>query len=242
MTQQASKPVGKVARTWRYPVKSMLGQATGGIDVASCGVAGDRRHAVCSTQSGKPGSGKTTADFEQIDGLLGFQACYDSDGQLEIVFPDGRTARENDADIDRRLSEALERDVRLQRRGDGAHVDASPLHLLTTASLHWLERTLPDAYTDERRFRPNLVIEAPGELPVEQDWVGRILCIGEEVRLRISEPTIRCRMVALAQGQLPHDPTILKHLRRQADLEFGVYANVIAPGRVRPGDPVLLDG
>ena len=233
--------VGTVARAWRYPVKSMLGQVAERIDVNSGGVAGDRCYAVCPTGSGKPGSGKTTAAFEQVDGLLALQARYEGEDRLDILFPDGRTATGDEAEIDRWLSEALGRDVHLQRRGDGAHVDASPLHLLTTASLRWLEQTLPDARTDERRFRPNLVVDAAGVAPVEQAWVGRILRIGDDVRLRVSEPTVRCRMVALAQSELPHDATVLKHLRRQADLEFGVYADVIAPGRIRPGDPVLLE-
>lgn len=217
----------------------MLGQAVAHIDVTATGVAGDRRYALRDPR-GRLGSGKGTGRFRKIDGLLGYRARYEDD-DVVVTFPDGTEMRAADPGIDAALVGALGCDVTLERLDDGSHLDAGPLHLLTTASLTWLARTLPDARADERRFRPNLVLEADGDAPVEQEWVGATLRIGDAVTLRITGPTERCGMVALAQEELPRDPGVLRHITRAADLQFGVYAEVITPGRIQPGDAVLLE-
>lgn len=228
-----------VARVWRYPVKSMLGQQAGRIDVARTGVAGDRRYALRDA-AGRLGSGKTSGRMRKIEGLFRFRARYEGEHVI-VTFPDGSELDADDPEIGTMLSDALGQPVTLEREDDGSHVDAGPLHLLTTASLDWLVSTLPDAQADERRFRPNLVIEAAGEEPVEQAWIGSILRIGDAVELRVTEPTERCGMVALEQDDLPRDPRVLRHITRNAGLMFGVYAEVLAPGRIEPGDEVMLE-
>lgn len=232
-------PALRVARVWRYPVKSLLGQQDSAIDVTASGVAGDRRYAL-RDPSGRLGSGKSSGRFRRIDGLLGYRARY-QDGRALITFPDGTELDADDPNTSAALADALGRPLTLEREDDGSHVDAGPLHLLTTASLDWLQATLPDVRADERRFRPNLVLEAGGPEPVEQEWIGRTLRIGEQVVLRITEPTERCGMVALEQEDLPRDPRVLRHLTRNAGLTFGVYAAVLTPGTIRTGDPVTLD-
>lgn len=229
----------RVARVWRYPVKSMLGQQAGAIDVARAGVAGDRRYAIRDAAGGL-GSGKNAGRLRRIDGLLRFRTRYEGE-RVRVTFPDGSELDADDAGIGAMLSDALDRTVTLEREDDGSHLDVAPLHLLTTASLEWLERTLPEARTDERRFRPNIVIEAPGDEPLEQEWMGHVLRIGDDVVLRITEPTERCGMVALGQDELPRDPRVLRHITRNAGLMFGVYAEVISPGRIEPGDAVILE-
>ena len=66
----------RVIRLWRYPVKSMLGEECGYLDVDERGAKGDRLFAVRDAD-GKFGSGKTTRRFRKIDGLLGFRAAYE---------------------------------------------------------------------------------------------------------------------------------------------------------------------
>lgn len=231
-------PALRVARVWRYPVKSMLGQRAGCIDVSRAGVAGDRRYAVRDA-SGRIGSGKNTTRFRKIDGLLRFRAHYEDERAI-IVFPDGTERNADDPGIDMALSDTFGQSLTLERMDDGSHLDDGPLHLLTTASLKWLQRALPEATVDERRFRPNIVVEVAGEDPVEQDWIGRTLRMGRDVELRITAPTERCGMIALEQDELPRDPSLLRHITRNADLMFGVYAEVVTPGRVEPGDEVTF--
>lgn len=75
---------------------------------------------------------------------------------------------------------------------------------------------------------------------VEQQWCGRTLAIGETVRLRVSVPTQRCGMIAFHQAELPKDLDILRCVTHDAHLHFGVYADVIQPGRVVLGDHVQI--
>lgn len=229
-----------VARTWRYPVKSMRGEPAACIDVARIGVAGDRRYAL-RDPDGRLGSGKATGRFRRVDGLLRYRARYDAAGDVIVTFPDGREWRADDPGIDAALVDALGQEITLARVEDGSHLDSSPLHLLTTASLAWLAATLPDVEADERRFRPNLVVAADGAEPIEQRWLGATLRVGDEVVLRVTEPTERCGMVALAQDELRHDPRVLKHITKNADLDFGVYAEVLVPGRIHAGDALTVE-
>ena len=64
--------------------------------------------------------------------------------------------------------------------------------------------------------------------------------MGSTVKLRICDPTERCRMVALAQGALPYDPRVLASIIREADSGFGVYADVVAPGAISLNDSCTL--
>ncbi len=231
--------IGVVEKLWRYPVKSMLGEECAQIELERRGVRGDRLFAV-RTPDGRLGSGKNSGRLRQIDGLFGFSARYLADCP-EITFPDGRTLRGDDPRIGPELSRTLGTDVVLARESQTPHFDACAVHILSTASLAWLRSRLAGSRIDERRFRPNIVVAAEGNGPVELDWVGKLLRVGQGARLRVVAPTERCRMTTLAQGDLPDDPGVLRCIAQEADLEFGVYAEVVEPGAVASGDPVSFD-
>jgi len=103
------------------------------------------------------------------------------------------------------------------------HRDDGPLHIVTRASLARVR-------ADERRFRPNLVVSGADE----QEWIGVVLTVGE-AKLKVTHATDRCRMVTLAQRDLPPEPELL----RRAPV-FGVYAEVLTPGRVELGAACTL--
>ena len=233
-----TQPIGSIARLWRYPVKSVGGEACERLDLNARGVEGDRRYAILNRE-GKLGSGKTTRRFRQIDGLLELRAGYQGDVP-ELVFGDGTRMLASDPQIHAALSNALKVPVTLAREQDVSHLDAGPVHLITTAALAWLRAALPGALIDERRFRPNLVIEVPGATQVELDWIGRTLAIGDQVRLRVTDRTERCRMVTLQQEKLPYDPRVLGSIIRDADSGFGVYAEVVTAGTIARGDCCTL--
>jgi MOSC domain-containing protein YiiM len=46
-------------------------------------------------------------------------------------------------------------------------------------------------------------------------------------------------MITMAQSELPDEPGLLRRLGGDEPL-FGVYAEVLSPGRIKPGDPVLF--
>lgn len=228
---------GVVLTLWRYPVKSMLGERCARLTLEARGVAGDRLYAIRDA-AGKFGSGKSTRRFRRIDGLFGFTAVYD--GAVPVVtFPDGRRMRGDDASIHEALSAALGRPVTLARETAISHLDAGPVHLLTTASLAWLGDRLPGAQIDERRFRPNVLVGVPGARLLEREWLGRTLVLGG-ARLAVREPAERCVMVNFAQSELPEDTTVLTAIAQAADADFGVYADVVAPGAISVGDEVAV--
>jgi len=104
-----------------------------------------------------------------------------------------------------------------------------------------LQTALPDSSVDIRRFRPNLLLDLSGQTQIEQSWIGNILSVGETLKLRVSSSIERCRMVTLAQEGLADDPRILSCITQEADLRFGVYAEVLVPGRIQRGDQMTSE-
>ncbi len=115
------------------------------------------------------------------------------------------------------------------------HFDAGPVHIVTTGALAWLRDRLPDVQIDPRRFRPNIVIDDSDEPMPDCDWLDKALSVGA-ARLRITEPTEHCAMVALPQGELEKAPDVLRTITQERDLCFGHYAEVVVPGSINRGD------
>ena len=232
------KLIGVVRNLWRYPVKSMLGEPCRNLIFEERGVVGDRLFAVRDEQ-GKFGSGKNTRRFVKIDGLFKFRAVYDGSVPV-ITFPDGKSVRGDDSSIHSELTEALNQAVTLAQEQLIPHFDNASVHLVTTASLDWLKAKLPGSVIDERRFRPNVVIETDGLGLVEQNWIGKTLRIGQGVMLEIMHPTERCLMTNFAQPAIPEDKNIFACIGREAELNFGVYAKVLAGGEVNCSEKVEI--
>jgi len=224
----------RVVELWRYPVKSLGGESLQDLELNARGVIWDRHWAVHDPDR-KLGSGKNSRRFRRMDGLLDLSARL-VDGAPVIM-----TASGEPVDGDERLAEALDRPgVRLAEESDIPHHDASPVHIVTTAGLRWLQDALPESELTSHRFRPNIVIDAPGARTVEQDWIGDDLIIGD-VRLRVLDPTERCRMVGASQPGLDDDNRVLKTLGVISDLQFGVYAEVLEPGSIVVNDRVSVN-
>jgi uncharacterized protein YcbX len=135
----------------------------------------------------------------------------------------------------------------------GTFFDASPVHLLTTATLDRLQALYPSGRFEVRRFRPNLVVAAANGADgfVENAWVGRTVAVGDEVRLGVTDPCPRCVMTTLPQADLPRDVGILRaaadHNRvpvpafgNEPMPSVGAYGAVERGGTVRRGDPIRL--
>jgi uncharacterized protein YcbX len=121
--------------------------------------------------------------------------------------------------------------------------DAAVVHLVTTSTLDRLASFSPQSRFDVARFRPNLVVQMTEAVDafVENDWVGRILSVGDEVRLQINDPCPRCVMTTLPQGDLPKDPSVLRTIVQHNQGNVGVLAAVVQGGRVKRGDAVSLE-
>jgi uncharacterized protein YcbX len=232
--------VGRVAELWRYPVKSVAGERCHELDFDARGADGDRAFALYGAD-GKIGSGKTTRRFRRMDGLLHYAASLDGGVPL-IACPDGSRVRAGEPAADAALSAALGEPISVRPEHGIPHFDAAPVHLLSTASLHWLAARLGDASApDIRRFRPNILLDVPaaGERP-EDGWRGRTLLVGDTVQIDIVERAERCVMTTMSQQALDEDARVLRTLGQLNDACFGVYASVRSPGRVRVGDAAHL--
>jgi uncharacterized protein len=118
--------------------------------------------------------------------------------------------------------------------------DSAVLHILTTATLDRLRQLFPEGRFEVRRFRPNIVVEAVegAEGFVEDGWIGKVLGIGREVRVRVTGSCPRCVMTTLPQGDLPQDGGILRTAAKHHGVNVGVYASVTRGGMIRRGDQV----
>ncbi len=123
----------------------------------------------------------------------------------------------------------------------GTFFDLAILHVLTTSTLDRLRELNPRSRFEPRRFRPNLIIDTGGQEGfVENDWVGKTIAIGPEVRIQVTGPCPRCVMTTLSQADLPKDPEILKTAAQHNEARVGVYASVVQTGTIRIGDTLTV--
>lgn len=120
----------------------------------------------------------------------------------------------------------------------GTFADAYAVHVLTTASLRAMAAHGGDF--DVRRFRPNILIDSAADGPIEQQWLGGTLRIGD-TGIRVEIPTVRCSIPMREQPGLSADPAVSRSVSRHGDRCLGVYGDITDVGTVRVGDPVILD-
>jgi uncharacterized protein YcbX len=85
-----------------------------------------------------------------------------------------------------------------------------------------LERAMPGSIIDERRFRPNILVEWPDEHePVpENGWLGREIRIGDARPERHAIPCGRCGFITIAQDGIPLDVELLRTVVKQPQPQF----------------------
>ncbi len=240
------------------PVKGLALAHPDEVDVTPTGVAENRRFFL-RDERGKHWNGLADGP------LFAVRAETDAAGErLRLEFPDGEVidgpvelgepvvtpwfgrsvrgryveGRANDA-----FSSLLGAPVRLVRTDTpGAAVDDAPVSILSDASLAELARRSQREEVDGRRFR--MLVHVAGTAPHEEDeWIGRSVRIGAAV-VRVTSFDSRCRMTTRNPDTGVRDFDTLKAIksyrgvRDGKGIDFGVYAVVEAPGRVRVGDSV----
>mgnify|MGYP000616219540 CR=1 FL=1 len=133
MSDQINPSSGVINSLWRYPIKSLLGEPSTSLLLDQRGVVGDRAFAIIC-EGGKIGSGKDTRRFGKIANLLSLQAKQSED-EVIVSFSNGSQMSVEDPQINMKLSAALGQTVKLQGESDVSHLDAAPLHIITTSSL-----------------------------------------------------------------------------------------------------------
>ena len=194
-----------------------------------------------SVRAGQPGTDQVLSGF--IGRPVELRQGREASTTIDRAVPEEVLAHGVGAEVAFELIELSE-----QTPGD-SFVDYAPVHLITTATLAAVTDAAGSA-PRPRVFRPNLVLATPGLSGyAENDWVGRQLIIGGQVRLEIFQSTVRCAVPTLAHGQDPANPQVLRALARSNRIPVpgfgaatcaGVYARVVSPGRVRAGDEVRV--
>ena len=205
----SSRPVGSVAETWVFPVKSMRGSSLGGVRLQATGVAGDRAWAVTAPD----GSLVTAADEPRLRQV---EPVVVGERLTAVRLPDGSEASADTAGD--ALARWLGREVRLRRADDGARgfVDVAPVHVVSRGGIAFAsspEHVAECTACDVREPRANLLLDLAEPDDAERGLVGSRLRVGDALLEVVQHP----------------------------DHCLGVYAEVVEPGVVAVGDPVVVE-
>ena len=251
-----------VSRLSIAPVKGMALVHPEEIPLEFFGVAANRRFFVVDEDGRRYGqirNGKLVRirpEYDETTGALTLRfpggTAVDGVPQLgEAIVTDfyGRPVRGRV--VEGQWSEAISRfagrSLRLVRSDEpGAGVDRGlgPVTMLSDASLDALAARVGVDGVDGRRFR--MLIGVAGCEPHEEDaWLGRRVRVGEAV-VRLHEQVARCAITTQNPESGVPDLDTLREIRayrgtREDDgknIDFGVFGEVEAPGRVRVGDAV----
>lgn len=236
---------GTVASLWRYPVSSMGGERLQAAPVDGLGVEGDRIWGLLDASNGRIASPGREKHFVKVPRgharFTGDSVAISSDG-ARWVAPDDETALQQLSHVFG-FTPTLKPFVPFGGEGFRPRYEHAPIHLITTAAMRCLERDMPGSVVDERRFRPNIVVDWPdgAEAMPEQGWIGREIRIGN-VLLKGREPCGRCGFITIEQEGIPVDVELLRNVVRRYGRNFGIYCDVVTPGEIRPGDAVSVAG
>ena len=247
-----------IAAIYTSPIKSLALRQADSVQVGPAGISDDRRFHLID------GSGRLLTQ-RQRPRLVRVSAEYDAlDERLAFEFPDAETLEDTvslgdavvtqiwgrqvpgrvvDGPWNAALSELCRGPVRLvQTDAVCQSFDEYPVSLLSQGSIDLLgQRTGGAMEFEGKRFRPNFLIA--GGQPHEEDfWLGGVISIGPEVRLRVVAPDPRCAITTVnpESGERDFDtPRLMLTYRPAARAPyFGVYGSVESTGTVSVGDTV----
>lgn len=237
--------IGTITEIWRYPVSSLSGEMCSEAIIGSHGVQGDRQYALFDPATGSVAAPEKEARWRPA---LYLRSVIDAGGP-KIGFPDGSWHYLVDPELRRMLGTHFGFDVAIGRYAELDPRTASlpqvknryslaPLHLVTTASLRELETMLPAVQIDQRRFRPNIVVDVRDATGfTEIFWIGDTIQLDGMVA-KVTEPTKRCGMTLISQPGLDEEAEVLRSIVRHAGRSLGVYCEVLVPARVDVGTSV----
>ncbi|WP_225446290.1 MOSC domain-containing protein [Paenibacillus rhizovicinus] len=233
--------IGQINAINRYPIKSLAGESLTSCAIEPYGLLGDRWGAFYD-ETKEGWSRFVTA--RNIPAMMSYQAKF-MDGDIRVTSPDGREFGWDGqllGDIQQltetpiamsRLKEPNPEDPRLMS------VDAASILLVTDASLRQLEAQWGKD-VDQRRFRGNFVVTLNADAPLEPEWIGSRLTIGD-VRLQVDSLCERCVMITMDPDTLDKEPSLLKKVHQEFNTCLGAYASVISTGQIKIGDKVILE-
>jgi uncharacterized protein len=260
--------IGTVESLWRYPIKSMSGEAVTEMFMGFSGIYGDRCYAFKNSAARK-GFPYLNANVQQqmlryrpqfrfaeraakppnlteamniAPGVTPANAEPD-DLILDVVTPSGAVVAVDDPALIEMLCEGLRGENHLTLvRSDRALADCRPVSLISLQTVRQVEAEL-GIPVDKRRFRANVYLKlASGYGFAEDELVGRRLRIGSSAVIMVLERDPRCKMISLDPDTGEHNPEVFRKVAQTHDNFAGVYCAVLVEGILTENDSIeLLD-
>lgn len=236
--------IGSIQALYRYPVKSMAGEALEQAPLGWHGLAGDRRFAFrrVSEQGGFP-----WLTASKVPALIRYQPhrldnAPDQHHPTHVLTPDGQVLELRSNQLLNEIAGRYGAEVELMQLKQGIF-DEAPISLITLATSEKItgEAGKP---ADIRRFRPNIVIDTgQNDSFTEDQWVGKTLVFGDAAdspAVHVTMRDERCVMVNLQPDTAQSDPAVLKTVVQLNQNCAGVYATVLRPGTLTVGQTIHL--
>lgn len=233
--------VGEIQALFRYPVKSMRGEAIEAAGLGWHGLAGDRRLALRRIDERGGFPWLTASRLPEMIAFAPLRRGGAADGlPTHVRTPEGEDLAlfgpELAAEVARRFGSPVE-----MMHLDRGIFDQASVSVITTATIGEIGKLAGQA-PDVRRFRPNILVAATGSAFEEDQWVGGTLSFGDagEAAIGITNRDERCAMVNFDPDTARSTPEVLKAIVRARDNKAGVYATVTRRGRLSVGQPVFF--
>ena len=236
--------VGEIEALFRYPVKSMGGEALDEAELGWHGLDGDRRLAFRRIDDRRGFPWLTASRLPELILFAPVRRGPHATGSLptHVRTPGGEEldlfGQELAAEVGGRHGSPVE--MTHLNRGIFDEASISAITSATVGEIAALVGQRPDV----RRFRPNILISSLQSDPFEEDaWVGGVLSFGEgdaAAAIAVTNWDERCSMVTLDPDSGLRTPEVLKAIVRERDNKAGVYGTVIRRGRLAVGQPVYF--
>jgi uncharacterized protein YcbX len=259
--------IGAVESLWRYPVKSMAGEALQEVFVGYAGVFGDRTCAFLNASAPEGFPYLTARNSREMlryrppfrdpalaarplnqtaaeqlgPGLTPLYPAPLERLEIEVGTPSGDVLPvAADALRERLSTKSVTAEQLSLVRSDRALTDCRPVSLISLATIAQLSNEIGIAL-DARRFRANIYAALTSGGGFEEDaFVGRTLQIGERVQIAVLDRDPRCKMISLDPDTGEENAEVLRHVAKAHDTRAGVYCAVLTEGTVRLGDEIVL--
>ena len=236
--------VGQVEALFRYPVKSMSGEALEEAELGWHGLGGDRRLAFRRIDDRRGFPWLTASKLPELILYAPVRRGTDAGGSLpsHVRTPGGDElpmfGQELAAQIGRLHGSAVE--MTHLNRGIFDEASVSAITSATVGEIAELVGHSPDV----RRFRPNILISSQQLEPFEEHgWVGGVLSFGEgdaAATVAVTNWDERCSMVNFDPDSGLRTPEVLNVVVRERDNKAGIYGTVIRCGRLAVGQPLYF--
>jgi uncharacterized protein len=234
--------IGFVEAIFRYPVKSMGGEALGVATLGWHGVEGDRRLAF--RRMDEKGGFPWLSAGRLPDLLLFTPRRPEDSAQIptHIRTPDGKSLPVFGEELAREIARRHGAPVQMMHLKHGIFDDGA-VSVIASHTVREIAR-LAGLSPDVRRFRPNILVRSKRSVAFEEDeWVGGVLTFGDGAdspAIAVTMRDVRCAMLNLDPDSAKSAPAMMKAVVRANQNNAGIYGTVTRIGQVAVGQTILF--